>query len=71
LETTTPKNPENTEDRLIDVKEASRLTSLSEDYFYKMLSEQNIPFTVYRFGRRVAFPFHEVRAWREAHRQKG
>ena len=44
--------------KLITVKEAADLTSLSTQYFYRLISNNKI--TCYRFGRSVRIPIEAI-----------
>jgi len=59
------------DDRLIGVEELSRITGLAKTTWYERISEQRVPFSVYRpFGRAVRFKMSEVWNWIEGQRSK-
>lgn len=48
-------------ERLIDIKELSKVTGLSKGYLEKSYREANLPY--YKLGRSVRFRVGEVQKW--------
>jgi excisionase family DNA binding protein len=62
------KEPENRvkSEPLVDMRELCKYTALSRSYLYEMISEERLPFPVYKFGRSVRFRLSEVDQWIES-----